>query len=49
MTEREHIAVINFAAACVAIELIVTSDKSDNEKDQLILLAASYGPAINER
>lgn len=44
-TERE---IINFAAACWTAELIAQTDKSKSEQDQLIILAASYGPAINK-
>jgi len=47
MTEREHVEIINFHAACIAVELISQTDKPESEQDQLILLAVSYGPAIN--
>jgi hypothetical protein len=45
MNEREHNDAINFAAS--QWTMIIVDDLP--EATELILLAASYGPAINER
>lgn len=43
-----HTEITNFAAALWTVELIDDSDLPREERDIRILLAASYGPAINE-